>query len=557
MCSNNIMFLIITIITLDLTSALPPSCDPIRIEMCRGLGYNVTSMPNLVGHELQQDAEMQLQTFSPLVQYGCSSQLRLFLCSVYVPMCTDKVPMPIGPCRSLCEVVRSRCQPVLQEFGFPWPSALNCSQFPPENNQHHMCMVGPGEESPERDPFFPPYGGRNRPYGGRQRNGHVQHYPTKPPDSLLPIQDPCLQYKNGEMYVYVNRTERCVPMCHANVLFRSEDKQFAQVWVAVWAILCYVTTFITVITFLIDSSRFKFPEKPIIFIAITYNLYSVGHLVRFVAGREDIACLAADVRGSQVLVQEGLSNTNCVIVFLLLYYFGMASCVWWVILSLTWYLTQGLNWSHESIERHSSVFHVFAWGLPAAQTIAALVMRVVDADELTATCYVGQQSTLSLFIFVLVPQFVYLIFGAGFILVGFLRTRYQQRKLSISSKAEVFLFRVGIFSFLYMIPAVCVFGTNIYEYMNRENWLSVGTMSQPNLEVFMLKIFMTLVLGITSGMWIWSKKTVDTWQRLGNRILHRKQPTPSFLLPAPGKHVIVLDPRLKMPLVKNGSETAV
>lgn len=47
------------------------ACEPIRIEMCRGLGYNVTTMPNLVGHEIQGDADFTLQTFSPLIQYGC------------------------------------------------------------------------------------------------------------------------------------------------------------------------------------------------------------------------------------------------------------------------------------------------------------------------------------------------------------------------------------------------------------------------------------------------------------------------------------------------------
>lgn len=63
-------------------------------------------------------------------------------------MCTEKVPAPIGPCQSLCEQVRARCFPVLQGFGFPWPAALNCSKFPPENNHQHMCMEGPGEPGP-------------------------------------------------------------------------------------------------------------------------------------------------------------------------------------------------------------------------------------------------------------------------------------------------------------------------------------------------------------------------------------------------------------------------
>lgn len=52
-------------------------CDAIRISMCQNLGYNVTKMPNLVGSQFQTDAELQLTTFTPLIQYGCSSQLQV------------------------------------------------------------------------------------------------------------------------------------------------------------------------------------------------------------------------------------------------------------------------------------------------------------------------------------------------------------------------------------------------------------------------------------------------------------------------------------------------
>lgn len=68
-------------------------CDPIRISMCQNLGYNVTKMPNLVGHELQTDAELQLTTFTPLIQYGCSSQLQV---GVPTPTPEKTPPSPLG-----------------------------------------------------------------------------------------------------------------------------------------------------------------------------------------------------------------------------------------------------------------------------------------------------------------------------------------------------------------------------------------------------------------------------------------------------------------------------
>lgn len=51
-------FLILTILVVLVygnPETVQRTCEPIRIELCRGIGYNETSMPNLVGHELQTD----------------------------------------------------------------------------------------------------------------------------------------------------------------------------------------------------------------------------------------------------------------------------------------------------------------------------------------------------------------------------------------------------------------------------------------------------------------------------------------------------------------------
>ena len=36
-------------------------------------------MPNMMGHQLQGDAKAGLETFLPLIQYGCSEELQFFL----------------------------------------------------------------------------------------------------------------------------------------------------------------------------------------------------------------------------------------------------------------------------------------------------------------------------------------------------------------------------------------------------------------------------------------------------------------------------------------------
>ena len=125
------------------------ACEPIKIDLCKGNGYNMTRMPNLAENILQADAKMELETYMPLLQIKCANELQFFLCSVYVPFCNEQTPMmePLGPCRPTCERVKAGCQPFLKQFSMPWPSKLNCDKFPIENGPNSMCMEGPGENA--------------------------------------------------------------------------------------------------------------------------------------------------------------------------------------------------------------------------------------------------------------------------------------------------------------------------------------------------------------------------------------------------------------------------
>ncbi|XP_071955728.1 frizzled-4-like [Antedon mediterranea] len=487
----------------------PTRCMPIEVEMCKGLGYNETSMPNLVGHELQQDAGLTLQTFTPLIQYGCSSLLKFFLCSVHVPMCTEQLDKPIGACAPMCERVKRKCEPVLNEFGFPWPASLNCSRFPQKNIEGNLCMPGPEETEEDKEVGLPPH--PNRP--GLDNNGHL----ITLPGGEISLET-CRHKPSQEKWIYVKRYGDCSLKCDQDFLFTESQKDFARLWMAIWSCLCFISTLVTVLTFMIEPSRFRYPERPIIFLAICYFMCSIAYIVRLVAGREAIAC--DEENGVKFLILKELENTGCAITFLLLYFFGMASSLWWVILTLTWFLAAGLKWGHEAIEMHSSYFHFGAWGIPAIKTIVILVMRVVDADELTGMCYVGNHNSEALTGFVIAPLFTYLAAGTLFLLTGFV-SLFKIRSVmkndgTKTDKLERLMVKIGVFSLLYTVPATIVIACCFYERSNYDTWM-MG-LPNPNIELFMLKIFMCVVVGITSGMWIWSTKTLVSWTRFSKKL---------------------------------------
>ncbi|XP_012939205.1 frizzled-9 [Aplysia californica] len=559
-----------------------PRCEPITIKMCKDMRYNMTQMPNLAGQENQIEAEARIKDFIPLVQTGCSRLLQFFLCSLYAPMCTELVDetLIIPACRSMCLQVKAKCEPLLRTFNFDWPPMLACDKLPEKSDpRNDLCMAAPNvTDEPE-------YG------AGTLSGGHFEEFEKKLDkldgnknwkkiikerlnkkggliimnpttartrlggqkflDKHQPIPDPC-----PPRFVHVDNIPRsnntCAPRCDVDVLFREEDKNFAEIWMIVWASLCCFSTLLTVTTFIIDTTRFKYPERPIIFLSVCYFIQSAAYIIRVATGPESVSCDTAR-DGRPFLIQEGLDSTWCIIIFLLLYFFGMASAVWWVVLTITWFLAAGRKWGQEAIEALSSYFHLAAWAIPAAKTIVILTMRRVDGDELTGLCYVGNQDPDALTGFVLVPLCIYLVAGFAFILAGFaamFRIRKDLKEDGVSAnirKLEKLMAKIGVFSVLYTVPATCVIGCHFYERVNFLRWrrramslpcpldtsnkLSPPVVdpdcpleqSIPTVEVYMLKLFMSLVIGITSGMWIWSGKSLSSWKNFCSRRFTRRK----------------------------------
>ena len=111
------------------------TCKPITVPLCQDVGYNYTSFPNLMNHDSQEDAGLEVHQFSPLVEIGCSDALKPFLCSMYAPRCTPEQPIPQLPSKELCLLAQSGCEPLMNSYGFSWPEGFFCDKFSIEDDE--------------------------------------------------------------------------------------------------------------------------------------------------------------------------------------------------------------------------------------------------------------------------------------------------------------------------------------------------------------------------------------------------------------------------------------
>lgn len=517
-------------------------CEKTSIPLCKQIGYNLTYMPNRFGHKTQFDAGLIIHQFWPLVLINCSPRLKHFICSLYAPICDPLYHKEIVPCRSFCEEVRDSCQPVMKSNGFPWPNHLQCSNFP-SRSKNPICM------KPERE--------NKSTIVSTIINRAVRRklYPKKRRKITI-------RWKNGcgclckPPFVYPNKSIESgeeVPPCALpcrTYFFDENENKFITLWLGLWSVIAFIATLITISTFFLDRSRFVFTERPIIFIAFCYLLVSFGYIIRLIYGHEAIACN----KQTNLIRYSATGPAHCTAVFILTYFFTNVGWIWWVLLSMNWFLSAGLNWSPDAISNYSQYFHFIAWLIPTVQTMAILAMAAIDGDPVSGLCYVGNHDINTLTIFVIAPLVVYCMLSLTFFVAGIVAIcqskkvlQHQSSMMVANTKESRYFSRIGFFTFVLFAPAISLIGCYFYEHNSRELWEKstncpcIKQKQKPNLYLFLLKYFMSLMIGLVTGVWVLETRTIDTWKhflrkmytsydtRENNNLLNQKYNSPISL----------------------------
>uniref|UniRef100_A0A8C1YIB6 Frizzled-3 n=2 Tax=Cyprinus carpio TaxID=7962 RepID=A0A8C1YIB6_CYPCA len=343
------------------------------------------------------------------------------------------------------------------------------------------------------------------------------------------------EYKNETLepelgYMFLGVRD-CSPPC-PNMYLGREDLTLARYFIGVVSIVCLSATLFTFLTFLLDVTRFRYPERPIIFYAVCYMMVSLVFFLGFLL-EDRVACNAANPSHYKTsTVTQGSHNKACTLLFMVLYFFTMAGSVWWVVLTITWFLAAVPKWGSEAIEKKALLFHASAWGIPGMLTITLLALNKIEGDNISGVCFVGLYDIHTLRWFVLAPLCLDVLVGVSLLLAGIVALNRVRMEIPLEKenqdKLVKFMIRIGVFSVLYLVPLLTVVGCYLYEQTYRSAWetrwvddrcknyhipclFQKEVTSGPPLVLFIMKYLMVLVVGIPSVFWVGSKKTCFEW----------------------------------------------
>jgi len=511
-----------------------------------------------MGHQDQTEAMAELHPYSPLTKIQCSKDIQLFLCSMYAPPCIGEWDKPLKPCRDLCESARVGCESLMKKFGYDWPKTFECSNFPVHGGPE-LCMQ--------------PAGSSGNPIPNESEFDHNKPSPGGPQlpqtlddgkDFICPAMFSAPKEKSYSLRVYHKTAEDCGAPCYG-MFYNEYQISNMLIWNSVFPWIGLVIILFIVATFLIEPARFPYPQMAIIHMAICFGAVEILYLIGSHSGSElPIACgepfdtdEVSNLNPERLIRQGWIEYWPCAVIGMALYFFTMAGSLWWVMLTVAWFLSTGLKWAPDSLESWSSYMHAIVWTLSAIKTVVVIITKKIGGDVLSGVCYVGLWDSGTLLYFVIIPLVLYHVIGIIMLVIGqcySCRMKEDFRKSgNKTDKFENLITRIGVFSFLYLAPALIVISCYIYEYVHMDLWMAHwqervcrdnelskkwqipcrqpgqsnpyrNPEDQPNITLFILKYVAIHLTAAFTGIWVCVPKTTDSWKRWFYRRVNGQEP---------------------------------
>ncbi|XP_064555858.1 uncharacterized protein LOC135440544 isoform X3 [Drosophila montana] len=122
---------------------LPRRCEPLQLNYCRNVGYNVTTYPNMLGHATYEQVVEDVIVFRELVDGECFREAYDFVCRLLQPPCEthgiSQQPTPGAICREYCEAFMAGCGGRLPAR---FRQHFDCERFP-ESTGTQSCQQKP------------------------------------------------------------------------------------------------------------------------------------------------------------------------------------------------------------------------------------------------------------------------------------------------------------------------------------------------------------------------------------------------------------------------------
>ncbi|KAF8369082.1 lin-17 [Pristionchus pacificus] len=395
--------------------------------------------------------------------------------------------------------VKRECVSIIEEFGLQWPELLECSKFPAQPDLCMQPMDNVGQSARPTMSHFP-------------RLSSSQSCPSFLVDT--DEEDPMAP---------------CALPCKGDVLFSTMHKNQLSKWLPGVAIASCAFSAFAFLTFLIDRSRFRFPERCIFYLSLCYLCYSLPFLVVGLDPQLQPACSQTNLHKTRHLLLGHMDSSLCTISFFLTYYFSMSAALWWFMFAFTWYLSATRKWVPESLEAASIRVHVVAWFGPLVAAIVVVMTHSVDSSELTGLCGVGNTNRVALLFYSFLPRAVIGCVATLFLLTGITsmcreRNNFKDRGTD-TSKLDKLMLKTCLFLVVYVVLWLATLAADLYHYAQLQAWqdATIGCKQsgspclaqppRPNGDIYLMQVLAPLFAFIGPFIWSFSLKTFSSFKR--------------------------------------------